>query len=225
MSGTDQVQEVATQSLNPSEALDRRYPLRERRPSDFFTPGQANITCIFPQPEPLTIEEALFSNDATNWKDEISSELLSLREHQTYRIVPKPKNAKVPPTRFVFKRKYNRDGSVSRHKERLVVKGFLQGQVLDTFAPVVDFNAVRIALSVAVQKGLHIHQLDIRTAFLHGDIDDDVYVSPPDGLPISGSPEALKLPKGLYGLKQAPRLWNEKFQTIVQEIGFQTKFR
>ena len=223
MSGTDQVQEVATQSQDHSEALDRRYPPRERSPPpDFFTPRQANVTCIFPQPEPHTITEALSSNDATKWKDAISSELLSLREHQTWRIVPKPKNNKVLPTRFVFKRKYNPAGSVSRHKARLVVKGFMQGQVLDTFAPGVDFNAVRIALSLAVQKGLHIRQLDIRTAFLHGDIDDDVYVSPPDGLPICGPTEALKLEKGLYELKQAPRLWNEKFKTTEQEIGFQS---
>ena len=122
----------------------------------------------------------------------------------------------------MFKRKYNPDGSVSRQKARIVVKGFLQGRVLDTFAPVVDFNAVRIALSLAVQKGLDIHQLDIRTAFLHGDIDDDVYVSAPDGLPICCPTEALKLEKGLCGLKQAPRLWNEKLKTTVRDIGFQS---
>ena len=223
ISGTDQVQGVATQSQNHSEALDRRYPPRERSPPDFFMPGQANVKCIFPQPQPHTIEEAFYSNVDTKWNNAIFSELLSLREHQTRRIVPRPKNAKALQTRFVFKRKYNRDRSVSRHKARLVVKGFLQIQVLDTFAPVVDdFNAVRIALSQAVQKGIQIHQQDIRTAFLRGDVDDDVYVSPPDELPICGPTEALKLAKGLYGLKQAPRLWKDKFKTTVQEIRFQS---
>ena len=120
----------------------------------------------------------------------------------------------------MFKRKYNPDGSVSRHKAQLVVKGFLQGQVLGTFAPAVDFKVGRISLSLAGQKVLHIHLLGIRTAFLHGDIDDNVSVSPPDGLPTCGTTEALTLAKGLYGLKQAPRPWNEKFKTTVQEIGF-----
>ena len=85
-------------------------------------------------------------------------------------------------------------------------KGFLQGRALNTFAPVEDFNAFRIALSLAVQRGIKIHRLDIRTAFLHGDIDDDLYVSPPHRLPFWVPNEALKVADGVYGLKRASRL-------------------
>ena len=92
--------------------------------------------------------------------------------------------------------------------------------VEQTFAPVVDFSAVRIALAVSVQKGHLVHQMDVLTAFLHGEIDNDVYIYPRSGVDICGANECLKLKKGLYGLKQAPRLWNEKWKTVAKELGF-----
>ena len=100
------------------------------------------------------------------------------------------------------------------------MKGFLQGNVEHTFAPVIDFTTIRVVLSIAVQKGMEIHQMDVRTAFLHGEIDDTVFIFPPDvaDITIPGG-HALKLQKGLYGLKQAPRFWFEKWVHIMPEIG------
>lgn len=89
-----------------------------------------------------------------------------------------------------------------RYQARLVGRGFLQGHVSETFAPVVDFSAVLVCIRVAVQRGYAIHQVDVRTAFLHGQIDDDVFVTAPDGLSLPEEHEVLKLRKGLSGSKR-----------------------
>ena len=102
----------------------------------------------------------------------------------------------------------------------MVVKGSLQGEVENTFAPVVDFSTVRTVLTAAIRKGLVIQQMDVKTAFHHGDIDDDVYVSPRSGLDICRSGEVLKLRKGFYGLKEAPRLWNDNWKSIMDAMEF-----
>lgn len=89
-----------------------------------------------------------------------------------------------------------------------------------------DFTLVRSALAVAIQNRMYAHQLDIRTAFLHGDIDGTVYVSPPDGLDgigvtLCSRRQTLRLQKGLYGLKQAPKLWNQKWISVMDKMTFQ----
>ena len=94
-----------------------------------------------------------------------------------------------------------------------MVKGFVQGPMEDTYDPVVDFTSVRVAICVALQKGLLIHQLDIRTAFLHGETNETVFVSPwpgllQMGLELCSENEVLQVKKRLYGLKQAPKRWN-----------------
>ena len=170
--------------------------------------------------------EALNQDDSQKWDGAIRSELISLENHSTWEVVKRPENARVIPTRLVFKRKFNEDGSVSRHKARMVVKGFMQGPIEDTYAPVVYFTSVRIAIAIAVQKGLKLHQLDIRTAFFHGKINGTVFVSPPAGLEhmglkICSETDVLLLKKGLYGLKQAPKLWNMKWLTIMNVLQFE----
>ena len=102
----------------------------------------------------------------------------------------------------------------------MVVKGFLQGNIEQTYSPVVDFSKVPAALAVAVQKNLRVHQRDVRTAFLHGKIDSDVYIRPPrgDGIKLCSN-QSLKLNKGLYGPKQASGLWFEKWESVVCSLG------
>lgn len=181
-----------------------RYPRPERTQTDFYSPGSAMMAHTIA--EPSTISESLTMRDARDWKDAILSELSSLRHHHTWQVVSRPSEAKIIPTRFVFKRKLNENGTVSRHKVRLVVKGYMQGSVDDTYAPVVEFTSVRVALTVAIQKGFRTRQLDIRTAFLHGEVDEEIFISPPPrlqsiGIELCKCSKALKLCKGLYGLK------------------------
>ena len=91
-----------------------------------------------------------------------------------------------------------------------MVQGFYQGCVVNTYAPVADLTTVRVVLAVGIQRGYVMHQLDVKTAFVHGEMDSQVYVSPPQGISICTETEVLNLKKGLYGLKQAPRFWYQK---------------
>lgn len=147
----------------------------------------------------------------------------SLRDHGTWVVEKLPPSSKPLKSRFVFQKKLLNDGSIGRYKARLVVKGYMQGNVDLTYAPVVDFATVRVALAIAVKREYFIHQMDVRTAFLHGEIDDEVFIIPPPGCGISLKPgTALRLRKGLYGLKQAPRLWHEKWKDVVTSLGFKS---
>ena len=161
--------------------------MRIRKRPEAFDPSSARIATSELPHVPSTVAEALALVDGKQWQKAINSELQSLRVHNTWDTVPLPVDRNPLPTRFVFLRKTDANGAVTRYKARLVVKGYLQGMVEQTFAPVVDFTAVRIALAVAVQKGLLVHQMDVRTALLHRDIDNVVYIDPPSGVDICGA--------------------------------------
>lgn len=220
-----QVEEQDAEEQDSVEGASSRYPQRERKAPSYYTPGSAKTAqdlqiLEFAQPEPITVKEALACEDADDWKEAINAELKSLGKHDTWEIVKKIDGVRTLPTRFVFLRKRDEKGNVIRHKARLVVKGYLQGNVDQTFAPVVDITTVRTCLAVAVQRGYSIHQMDVRTAFLHGEIDDDVYIRSPDGLKLCETGQVLKLRRGLYGLKQAPRLWHDKWESVMETMGF-----
>ena len=160
--------------------------------------------------------------DSSLWKEALESDLRSLREHGTWVAEMRPEGAKTLPSRFVFRKKLLQDGSVCSYKARLVVKGYMQGNVDFTYAPVVDFSMVRAALAIAVKRNYVVHQMDVRTAFLHGEIDEDVYIMPHSGSGIILEPgNALRLLKGLYGLKLAPRPWHSKWMEVMSSLGFE----
>lgn len=89
------------------------------------------------------------------------------------------------------------------------------------FAPVARMETVRVIVALAASNGWEIHHLDVKTAFLHGDLNEEVYVSQPDGFKIKGSEDKVyRLHKALYGLRQAPRAWNIKLKSILKELNF-----
>lgn len=182
-----------------------RYPRRNRAQTQFFDPS-ALVTTTHVGSDSDNVIDALSRPDATQWSEAIKSEMSSLQAHSTWSVVQKPENVKILPTRFVFIRKTDSNGVVSRYKERLLVKGHLQGYVEDTLASVVEFTSVCVVLTLAILQKKVTHQIDYRTAFQHGVLEDDVYVSPPNVLDICDTTEVLKLHKGLYGLKQAPKV-------------------
>ena len=196
-----------------------RYSTRNRVRTDFYTAGSAQLATA--DQDPTSISEAMSRPDASFWKGALESEMKSLKDHCTWSIEELPPGTKPLRSRVVFKKKLLSDGSVGRYKARVVVKGFMQGTVESTYAPVVDFSTVRTALVIAVKRNYIIHQMDVRTAFLHGEIDEKVFIVPPPDCGINLKPgQALRLRKGLYGLKQAPRLWHDKWSTVVNSLGF-----
>lgn len=137
-------------------------------------------------------------------------------------MVDRPKDRNIIDDRWVFKVKRNSDDSVERHKARLVARGFSQEYGFDyweTFSPVVRFTSIRTILALAAQRRMKIKQFDVKTAFLNGDLEEEIYMEQPSGFS-DGTNKVCKLQRSLYGLKQASRCWNRKFKEFIQLFGF-----
>jgi hypothetical protein len=154
----------------------------------------------------------------------MQEEFDALTLNHTWELVPPPPGANIVSGKWVFRHKYNPDGSLSRHKARWVVRGFSQQHGVDfdeTFSPVIKPATIRIVLSLATSNSWPIHQLDVKNAFLHGHLDEVVYSQQPSGFVDSQHPtHVCRLLKSLYGLKQAPRAWFQRFASFVRTIGF-----
>ena len=130
-----------------------------------------------------------------------------------------PANTHLVDSKWVFKVKRNADSTIKKFKARLVARGFTQREGIDfneTYAPVVKFNTLRVLLALAAKLDLHVHQMDVITAFLNGDLDVEIWMRLPEG---TGA-QTVKLRRSLYGLKQSPRLWNKVLDSFLRDLGF-----
>lgn len=171
--------------------------------------------------EPITYKEAIESPDKDSWLKAIQDEFEAHKRNGTWIIVDRP-TRKLMSTKWVFKVKTTTDGSIERFKARLVARGFEQRAGFDygeTFAPVAGYETIRTLIALAAQNRYIIKQFDVTTAFFYGTLEEEVFISPPEGMEL-GPDKALKLVKGLYGLKQAPRVWNAEFNKQVAALGF-----
>lgn len=183
--------------------------------------GAAHMAVIH---EPATLDEALASEQAELWQQAANDEMASLQANNTWELEPVPPGVKPIPVKWVFKVKRDAAGNVERYKARLVAKGFRQREGIDyeeVFAPVSKYVTVRTLLALAASQDLEIHQLDIKTAFLYGELEEDVWIEQPPGYESGGPGMAYHLLKSLYGLKQAPRVWHGKLSAELESIGFQ----
>nr|CAN61640.1 hypothetical protein VITISV_021909 [Vitis vinifera] len=158
------------------------------------------------------------------WLSAMDDEIHALKKNDTWVLVPRPQHHNVVGCRWIFKTKLHSDGSIERHKARLVAQGFSQVHGLDfgdTFSPVVRPATVRIILSLAVTSGWRLHQLDVKNAFLHGFLNEEVYMEQPPGYTDPQFPQHVcRLKRALYGLKQAPRAWFHRFSSFLLKHGF-----
>jgi len=173
---------------------------------------------------PTSFESAMESSDASKWKEACESEFESLCKNKTWELVPLPRGRKAISSKWVFKVKETVEGLIERYKARLVAKGFLQKYGVDfeeTFAPVAKFASIRIILSIAAQYKLVLHQMDVKTAFLNGLLEEEIYMKQPNGFVDAKYPDHVcKLKRALYGLKQSPRMWNQTIDEFMRKIGF-----
>ncbi|KAL4029866.1 hypothetical protein IC575_008094 [Cucumis melo] len=178
-----------------------------------------------PISEPLTFEEAIVSDSKKQWKDAMEEELFSLHKNQTWSLVPKPPNQKLIQSKWIYKIKPGTGGnSKPRYKARLVAKGYTQKEGVDfheIFSPVVRHSSIRLILSIAVHFDMFIEQMDVTTAFLHGELEEVIYMAQPKGYEVKGKEDMVcRLHKSLYGLKQSPRQWYIRFDTFILKQGF-----
>uniref|UniRef100_A0A2N9F0V1 Integrase catalytic domain-containing protein n=1 Tax=Fagus sylvatica TaxID=28930 RepID=A0A2N9F0V1_FAGSY len=169
--------------------------------------------------EPHTYREA-----STNpfWQQAMADELDALHKTHTWDMTTLPPGKSAVGCKWVYKIKTRADGSVERYKARLVARGFTQEYGIDyeeTFAPVTRLTSVRSLLAVAAVRHWPLFQMDVKNAFLNGDLLEEVYMQPPPGYPDSQN-QVCRLRRALYGLKQAPRAWFAKFSSVVAQQGF-----
>lgn len=172
--------------------------------------------------DPETMKEAKSRNDWPQWKSAIRVEYESLVKNETWTVCDLPSKRRAITNKWVFKLKRKADGQIDKYKARLVARGFTQKLGFDygeTYAPVAKLVTLKILLAVANQKDMHIHQMDVKSAFLNGELKEEIYMELPEGFKQAN--KVCKLNKALYGLKQASRAWNEKFNEFMMRIKFE----
>jgi len=149
-------------------------------------------------------------------------ELQALNQARTWQLIDLPPGKSLIGCKWVYKIKTRSDGSIQRYKARLVAKGFNQEYGIDyeeIFAPVAHLTSVRSLLVIAAYREWQLFQMDVKNAFLNGDLIEEVYMQPPLGY--DHPPQKIcRLHRALYGLKQAPRAWFEKFSSTLLQFGF-----
>ncbi|KAL0435616.1 UNVERIFIED_CONTAM: Retrovirus-related Pol polyprotein from transposon RE1 [Sesamum radiatum] len=169
--------------------------------------------------EPRTYSEAVLHKE---WREAMNAEIEALELNKTWQLTPLPTGKRPIGCKWVFKTKLRADGTVERYKARLVAKGFNQVEGVDytdSFSPVAKTVTVRVFLAFAAAKGWPLHQLDMNNAFLHGHLDEDLYMTPPEGYIVKPG-LVCKLERSLYGLKQASRQWNVELTVKLKAFGF-----
>lgn len=158
------------------------------------------------------------------WRNAMDEEYRALLANKTWHLVQPPPNCNLIDCKWVFKLKHRADGTIDRYKARLVAKGFKQQfgvGYAKTFSPVIKHATIRLVLSLALSKGWCLQQLDVQNAFLHGVLDEDVYMRQPPGYVDPALPRHVcKLDKSLYGLKQSPRAWFARLSSKLLALGF-----
>mgnify|MGYP004622524293 FL=1 len=171
---------------------------------------------------PNSVQEALTDS---RWKAAMNEEMKSLQKNETWDLVDCPPGKKSVGCRWVYSVKYKSDGTIERFKARLVAKGYTQTYGVDyneTFAPVAKINTVRVLLSLAVNMDWPLKQFDVKNAFLHGELTEEIYMDLPPGCMVTEKEKGkvCRLRKSLYGLKQSPRAWFGRFTKSMRAVGY-----
>ncbi|KAM7494813.1 hypothetical protein LguiB_029422 [Lonicera macranthoides] len=211
---------LPTSTVHHGTSIEPRKSKRVRTTKDF---GPDFYTYTL-EDDPCTIQEALSSLDADLWQEAINDEMDSLESNRTWHLVDLPPGCKTIGCKWILKKKLNPDGTVDKYKARLVVKGYRQREnvdLFDTYSPVTRITSIRVLIALASLHDLVVHQMDVKTAFLNGELEEEIYIEQPEGFIITGQEQKVcKLDKSLYGLKQAPKQWHEKFDELIIANGF-----
>ena len=212
--------------------MEHQPPLRrsnrERRPPQPYWEVNHDVeracVAVTKEDEPTTYKQAVQGPDSKQWEQAMREEMESITNNGTWRLVDLPKDRKAVGCKWIFRIKRDAQGNIKTWKARLVAKGYAQTEgvdYFDTFAPVAKFVSIRVLLSWAAIMGWEVHHMDVKTAFLHGKLEEEIYMEQPEGFAKKGEEDMVcLLVKSLYGLKQAPRAWNKKLHEQLVTLGF-----
>jgi hypothetical protein len=158
------------------------------------------------------------------WRKAMDAEIDSIKRNDTWMLTTLPAGCNSIGVKWVYKTMYNEKGDIEKHRARLVAKGYTQKHGIDyneVFAPVARWDTIRTILSIAAYNGWSVFQLDVKSAFLHGELAEDIYVNQPLGYDNGDSKMVYKLRKALYGLRQAPRAWYSKIEAYFSSEKFE----
>ena len=168
---------------------------------------------------PRNVKEVVDSEDSDLWKKDMVEEMDALDKNEDWYLVQLPTGRKVIGIKWIFKKKLNVEGKVDKYKSRLVAKGYFQLEGIDfgeIFSRVAKLTSIRFLLFIAAAFDLQVEKMDVKTTFLHGDLEKEIYMKQPEGLIVKGKNELVcKIKKSLYGLKQSPRMWYQNFDTYI----------
>ncbi|GJT70842.1 ribonuclease H-like domain-containing protein [Tanacetum coccineum] len=209
-------------NTNPVNEPPRTHPMITRSQSGIVKPIERlslHTSSLSPIPK-----SSFIALKDPNWCNAMYDEYNALVKNGTWILVPRPSDVNLVRSMWLFKHKFHADGTLSRYKARLVANGSNQQHGVDfdeTFSPVVKPATIRTVLSLAVSRQWPIHQLDVKNAFLNGDLSETVYMHQPPGFVDSRYPNHVcLLQRSLYGLKQAPRAWFQRFAGYATRAGF-----
>jgi len=171
---------------------------------------------------PSSLKEAFSGPDCEKWRAALDEEITSLQQNDVYEVVPIPSGVKPITSKPVMRIKFDRSGDIERYKLRIVARGFVQKEGVDykeVFAPVANLESIRIILALAAKYNLELDQMDVATAYLNGELEEELYLLPPDGVQIPDG-HCWRLKRSLYGLKQAGRTWNKTLDRSLTSLGF-----
>ena len=173
---------------------------------------------------PANVQQAL---QDPNWKKAVDAEYNSLVDHGVWKVTTVPTGRAVVGSRWNFEIKRGANGEILKYKARFVAKGFTQvygRDYQDTYSPTVKLSSIRCLLACAAQTNCEVYQMDIKTAYLNADIDEEMYINQPEGFEKKGKNGerlACKLIKSLYGLKQSGRNWYLTLANFLKKLGFE----
>ncbi|GJV96650.1 putative RNA-directed DNA polymerase [Tanacetum coccineum] len=203
-----------------------RRSTRDHHPSTRYSANE--YVLLTDGGEPECYAEAMEDEHKKEWFDAMQDEMKSLYENNTFELTKLPKGKRALKNKWVYKLKTEEYIPRPRYKATLVVKGFSQKKGIDfdeIFSLVVKMGSIQVVLGLAASLILEVEQMDVKTAFLHGDLDKEIYMEQPEGFQVKGKEDYVcRLQKSLYGLKQAPRQWYKKFESVIGKQGFRKTF-
>ena len=225
-SNSDSVDVASSSQASPQYSIAKDRPRRDIRPPQRY--GEADLVAyvlnvaeeIDSNEEPTSYSEAISCDNSSRWMIAMQEEIESLHKNGTWDLVKLPKSKKAVRCKWVYKRKEGTPGvEEARYKVRLVAKGYSQTpgvDFTDVFSPIVKHSSIRALLGIVAMHNLELEQLDVKTAFLHGELEEDIYMQQPEGFVVLGKEDYVcYMKKSLYSLKQSPRQWYKRFDSFM----------